>query len=62
MKSALTPLVGMDNLSLILNRNEPNVFNLRVFSKMPDSITYQWSISWKYPVNNLSNQSEIVSN
>ena len=46
MKSTLTPLVGIYNPKLILNRNEPNVFNLRVFSKMPDSITYSWKISW----------------
>ncbi len=38
MMSTLTPLVGIDNPPLILNRNQPNVFNLRVFSRMPDSI------------------------
>ena len=45
MKSSLTPLVGIENPPLILNRNQPNVFNLRVFSKMPDSINYSWKIS-----------------
>ena len=42
MKSTLTPLVGIYNAKLILNRNEPNIFDLRVFSKMPDSIIYSW--------------------
>ncbi len=42
MKSSLTPLVGIYKPSLILNRNQPNVFNLRVFSKMRDSIEYFW--------------------
>ena len=60
MKSAMAPLVGIDNPPLMLNRNEPSVFSLRVFSKMPDSITYQWNISWKYPDNNLNNQTEII--
>ncbi len=38
MKGTLTPLAGIDNPKLIINRNEPNKFDLRVFSKMPDSI------------------------
>ena len=42
MKSTLTPLVGIYNPKLILNRNEPNVFDLKVYSKMPDSIMYPW--------------------
>ena len=46
MKSTLTPIVGIYNPKLILNRNEPNVFDLRVFSKLPDSIIYEWEISW----------------
>ena len=46
MKSTLTPLVGISNPEPTLNRNQPNLFDLRVYSKMPDSIMYSWEISW----------------
>ncbi len=46
MKENITPLVGIYNPSLRINRNQPNIFDLRVLSKMPDSIIYTWNIYW----------------
>ena len=57
----MAPLVGIDNPPLILNRNEPNIFDLRVFSKMPDSITCEWNIYWKNLIRNQSSISSIIS-
>lgn len=46
LKGILTPLVGINKPKIILNRNEPNIFDMRVFSRRPDSIKYNWNIPW----------------
>lgn len=58
MKSTLTPNLGLRSETGIPNRDKPNVYDSKVYSRMPDSIKYKWTLSW---ANKKSNITEYLS-
>ncbi len=45
LRNGMTPVVAFDNPKTYINRNEPLLFSLRVWSRRPDSIQYKWNIT-----------------